>query len=171
MDDAGVHPKRRSCGSSPPLHRATDVKSHPRSCAPCPTPKSRSATIPNAATPKTYVFLPGHRFHHGLCGLLQPVNTAISSGLEWNVKVTRRDLPTPLTDYRHLPELLQPKEFEYYSEDQKGTASPASLGGKILRRQQRRSKHHGYRAPTPTSRRSWTSWSGAPSGRLQPATW
>ena len=47
-------------------------------------------------------------------------NAAISSGLEWNVKVTRRDLPETIDKIAATFESYwNSSEFEYYSEDQK----------------------------------------------------
>ncbi len=47
-------------------------------------------------------------------------NAAISSGLEWNVKVTRRDMPETISKIAATFESYwNSNEFEYYSENQK----------------------------------------------------
>lgn len=96
---------------------------------------------------KTYVFYRDTGFTTAYVGSSNLSNAAISSGLEWNVKVTRRDLPETIDKIAATFESYwNSSEFEYYSEDQKERLARALRAEKILRRQQRRSVHHGYRA-------------------------
>lgn len=69
---------------------------------------------------KTYVFYRNTGFTTAYVGSSNLSNAAISSGLEWNVKVTRRDLPETITKIAATFESYwNSNEFEYYSEDQK----------------------------------------------------
>ena len=69
---------------------------------------------------KTYVFYRNTGFTTAYVGSSNLSNAAISSALEWNVKVTRRDLPETINKIAATFESYwNSNEFEYYSEDQK----------------------------------------------------
>ena len=69
---------------------------------------------------KTYVFYRDTGFTTAYVGSSNLSNAAISSGLEWNVKVTKKDLPETIDKIAATFEsYLNSNEFEYYSEDQK----------------------------------------------------
>lgn len=75
---------------------------------------------------KTYVFYRDTGFTTAYVGSSNLSNAAISSGLEWNVKVTRRDLPETIDKINGTFESYwNSNEFEYYSEDQKERLSRA----------------------------------------------
>ncbi len=69
---------------------------------------------------KTYVFYRDTGFTTAYVGSSNLSNAAISSGLEWNVKVARKDLPETIDKIAATFESYwNSSEFEYYSEDQK----------------------------------------------------
>lgn len=69
---------------------------------------------------KTYVFYRNTGYTTAYVGSSNLSNAAISSGLEWNVKATRRDLPETIDKIAATFESYwNSNEFEYYSEDQK----------------------------------------------------
>ena len=69
---------------------------------------------------KTYVFYRNTGFTTAYVGSSNLSNAAISSGLEWNIKVTKKDLPETIDKIAATFESYwNSSEFEYYSEDQK----------------------------------------------------
>ncbi len=69
---------------------------------------------------KSYVFYRNTGFTTAYIGSSNLSNAAISSGLEWNVKVTKKDLPETIDKIAATFESYwNSKEFEYYSEGQK----------------------------------------------------
>jgi superfamily II DNA or RNA helicase len=69
---------------------------------------------------KTYIFYRETGFTTAYVGSSNLSNAAISSGLEWNVKVTKKDLPETIDKITATFECYwNSREFEYYAEDQK----------------------------------------------------
>ena len=75
---------------------------------------------------KTYVFYRDTGFTTAYVGSSNLSNAAISSGLEWNVKVTRKDLPETIDKIAAtFQSYWNSSEFEYYNEDQRERLSRA----------------------------------------------
>ena len=75
---------------------------------------------------KTYVFYRDTGFTTAYVGSSNLSNAAISSGLEWNVKVTKKDLPETIAKIAATFESYwNSNEFEYYTEDQKDRLAQA----------------------------------------------
>ena len=69
---------------------------------------------------KAYVFYRNTGFTTAYVGSSNLSNVAVSSGLEWNVKVTKKDLPETIDKIAATFESYwNSNDFEYYSEDQK----------------------------------------------------
>ena len=69
---------------------------------------------------KTYVFYRNTGFTTAYIGSSNLSNAAISSGLEWNIKVTKKDLPETIDKIAATFESYwNADEFEYYSETQR----------------------------------------------------
>lgn len=69
---------------------------------------------------KTYVFQRDTGFTTAYVGSSNLSNVAISSGLEWNVKITKKDLPETIDKIAATFESYwNSNDFEYYAEDQK----------------------------------------------------
>ena len=69
---------------------------------------------------KTYIFYRDTGFTTAYVGSSNLSNAAISSGLEWNVKVTKKDLPETIDKIAATFESYwNSNEFEYYNEEQK----------------------------------------------------
>lgn len=69
---------------------------------------------------KTYVFYRNTGFTTAYVGSSNLSNAAISSDLEWNVKVTKKDLPETIDKIEATFESYwNSNEFEYYNEEQK----------------------------------------------------
>jgi len=82
---------------------------------------------------KTYVFYRNTGFTTAYVGSSNLSNAAISSGLEWNVKVTKKDLPETIDKIAATFESYwNASEFEYYSEDQKERLARALRAEKYI---------------------------------------
>ena len=96
---------------------------------------------------KTYVFYRDTGFTTAYVGSSNLSNAAISSGLEWNVKVTRKDLPETIEKIAATFESYwNSSEFEYYDEGQRERLTRALKAEKIQRDRPQRDLHPGYSA-------------------------
>lgn len=120
---------------------------------------------------KTYVFYRDTGFTTAYVGSSNLSNAAISSGLEWNVKVTRKDLPETIEKIAATFESYwNSSEFEYYDEGQRERLTRA-LKAENTARPTTAGSIHWIFCPIPTNRKSWTGWMpSAPFGGII-ATW
>ena len=126
---------------------------------------------------KTYIFYRNTGFTTAYVGSSNLSNAAISSGLEWNVKVTRRDLPETIDKIAATFESYwNASEFEYYSEGQKERLARALKAEKYIDSNNAAIytmdiTPYSYQQDTPTSRKFWISWRRSEPSEDIPATW
>lgn len=82
---------------------------------------------------KAYIFYRNTGFTTAYVGSSNMSNAALTSGLEWNTKVTKRDLPETIAKIAATFEYYwNDREFEYYAEDQKERLARALKAEKYL---------------------------------------
>ena len=119
---------------------------------------------------KTYVFYRDTGFTTAYVGSSNLSNAAISSGLEWNVKVTRKDLPETIDKIAATFESYwNAGEFEYYDEGQRERLARALKAEKYS--ETTAAFTHWIFSLIPTSRKFWTSWKLSAPCAGTPAIW
>ena len=115
---------------------------------------------------KAYIFYRDTGFTTAYVGSSNLSNAALTSGLEWNTKITKKDLPETVDKVTATFEFYwNDKEFEYYDEGQRERLVRALQAATTLRFIPWTS------SPTPTSRRFWISWRPSALSVAIPATW
>ena len=107
---------------------------------------------------KAYIFYRETGFTTAYVGSSNLSNAALTSGLEWNTKVTRRDLPETIDKIAATFEYYwNDREFEYYAEDQRERLARALKAEKYFDTNNADVYTMDIN-PYSTSRRFWTSW-------------
>ncbi len=89
---------------------------------------------------KTYVFYRNTGFTTAYVGSSNMSNAALSSGLEWNIKVTKKDLPETIDKIEaSFESYWNSTDFEYYSDEEKSRLELALKG----------EKYQGFNSSTP----------------------
>lgn len=108
---------------------------------------------------KTYVFYRDTGFTTAYVGSSNLSNAAISSGLEWNVKVTKKDLPETIDKIAaSFESYWNSNEFEYYDEGQKERLTRALKDEKYSEKPTTVASTRWTFCHILTSRRFWISW-------------
>lgn len=107
---------------------------------------------------KAYIFYRETGFTTAYVGSSNLSNAALTSGLEWNTKVTKRDLPETIDKIAATFEYYwNDRKFEYYAEDQRERLAQA-LKAENISTPTMLTSTPWTSTPIPTSRRFWTSW-------------
>ena len=121
---------------------------------------------------KTYVFYRNTGFTTAYVGSSNLSNAAISSGLEWNVKVTAEDLPETIDKIAATFESYwNSNEFEYYSEDQRERLARALKAEKYFDSNSAAALYHGHSALFLPAGDPGQAGGGAHRARAIPAIW